>query len=61
MEIVVDYDAIVGSTKNPAKIAKKLAAHRRAKIKGLHEKEVKTKKVKSVVRNNKTKARKRRR
>jgi len=62
MEIVDDIDAIVGSTKNPAKIARKLAAHRRAKLKGLHEKETKGGKSRTkAVRNNKTKSKKRRR
>ena len=62
MEIVDDYDAIVGSTKNPAKIARKLAAHRRAKLKGLHEKETKGGKSRTkATRNNKTKSKKRRR
>jgi hypothetical protein len=36
---------VVGTTKNPAKIAKRLAAARRAKLKGLHQSEKPKKKA----------------
>ena len=39
MDVAEDFDAIIGATKNPAKIAKRLAAARRAKLKGLHQSE----------------------
>lgn len=61
MDVVEDVDAIIGTTTNPAKIARKLAAHRRAKLKGLHEKETKKKGSVLNARNNKMKTKKRRR
>lgn len=61
MDMIEDVEAIIGTTTNPAKIAKKLAAHRRAKLKGLHEKETKKKGGALSTRNNKMKPKKRRR
>ena len=58
-----DVDAVIGTTKNPGKIAKKLAAHRRATLKGLHEKETKKKSGSglTIKRTNKMKPKKKRR
>jgi hypothetical protein len=63
MDMIEDVDAVIGTTKNPGKIAKKLAAHRRATLKGLHEKETKKKSGSglTIKRTNKMKPKKKRR
>ncbi len=63
MDMMEDVDAVIGTTKNRGKFAKKLAAHRRATLKGLHEKETKKKSGSglTIQRTNKMKPKKKRR